>query len=87
VREDEAPSIHPGQAEFRVVTARKFRVCPASPKSFCNATVHVATLVTGSGTVVLQGKECEFLADTVEDLWARVLEKSWELTQSVYSKP
>jgi hypothetical protein len=41
--------------------------------------VHVATLVTGSGTVVLQGKECEFLADTVEDLWARVLEKAGEV--------
>jgi hypothetical protein len=73
---DEASSLYLAQTIFRVVTARKLRVCPASPNSFCNASVHVATLVAGAAAVVLQGKESEFLADAVEDLWEKVLEKT-----------
>jgi hypothetical protein len=72
---DEASSLYLTQTNFRVVTARKLRVCPASPNSFCNASVHVATLVAGATAVVLQGKESEFLADAVEDLWEKVLGK------------
>jgi hypothetical protein len=69
--------VYPTLAEFRVVTSRKFRICPASPNTFCNATVHVATLVTGAGsTVVQQGRECEYLADAVENLWEKMLEKA-----------
>jgi hypothetical protein len=69
---------HPALDKFRVVTSRKFRVCPASLHNFCNATVHIATLVAGTeSTVVQQGKECEFLADAVEDLWETCGRQCW----------
>lgn len=71
-------------SNFRIIAARKSKLCPASPTSFCNTAVYIATLTgtsEGGGDIVIeQGEECEYLADAVEDLWERVLMKVGEET-------
>jgi hypothetical protein len=74
---DEASIVHPTFSKFHVITSRKNRMCPESPGSFCNATVHTANVlgITADGNSVLEeSAECEYLADAVEDLWEKVLE-------------
>ncbi|KAF1915126.1 hypothetical protein BDU57DRAFT_576452 [Ampelomyces quisqualis] len=65
--------------DFRVFTARRNKNFPASPTSFRNTAVYVATLIGGceggAAVVVERSEECEYLADAMEDLWEKVLTK------------
>lgn len=58
--------------------SRKEKTCPASPNGICDTTVHVARLLRGSrrgDVVVAESEECDYLADDVENLWEKTLEK------------
>jgi hypothetical protein len=72
---DEAPIAYPAFTHFKIVTSRRDKASPASPREFCSTTVCVAALLGISqdgGVVVEKSTECEYLADAVEDLWEKI---------------
>lgn len=79
---DDARLIYPEVRDFKVIVSRRDKTCLASPKGFCDASVHLATLLVHAdeGSVVLnESGKCECLADAVENLWEKWLEKTREV--------